>query len=71
MFLAAMACAAIALGIWAAVLRAGVWQGHPDRHRPARVFCARPGALHLHRFEDGSAQLLCGRRLLVRVNVPG
>lgn len=35
-----------------------------------RVECARPAKLELRRFEDGSAQLLCGRRLLVRVEVP-
>lgn len=42
--------------------------------RPAaapRLLCARPGALRLRRFEDGSAQLLCGGRLLARVAVPG
>jgi hypothetical protein len=36
-----------------------------------RVHCGRPEALHLRRFEDGSAQLRCGRRLLARVAVPG
>jgi hypothetical protein len=36
-----------------------------------RVSCARPLTLHLRRFEDGSAQLRCGGRILVRVTVPG
>jgi hypothetical protein len=35
------------------------------------VHCERPATLRLIRFEDGSAQLRCGRRLLVRVSVPG
>jgi hypothetical protein len=34
------------------------------------VECGRPAKLELHRFEDGSARLLCGRRVLVRVEVP-
>ena len=37
---------------------------------PARVECATPVRLHLRRFEDGSARLECGRRILVRVSVP-
>jgi hypothetical protein len=37
---------------------------------PARVECATPARLHLRRFEDGSARLECGRRILVRVSVP-
>jgi len=36
-----------------------------------RVECKRPGTLELRRFEDGSAQLRCARRLLVRVAIPG
>jgi hypothetical protein len=36
-----------------------------------RVHCAAPRTLHLHRFEDRSAQLLCGRRVIVRISVPG
>lgn len=35
------------------------------------VRCERPPKLKLVRFEDGSAQLRCGRRILVRVSVPG
>lgn len=38
---------------------------------PLRAFCARPRALRLRRFEDGSARLECARRTLVRVAVPG
>jgi hypothetical protein len=36
-----------------------------------RVHCPRPSALHLTRFEDGSAQLKCASHILVRVSVPG
>lgn len=36
-----------------------------------RLDCARPSSLRLVRFEDGSAQLRCGPRLLVRVSSPG
>lgn len=37
----------------------------------AGLQCARPSALHLVRFEDGSAQLKCGARVLARISVPG
>lgn len=33
--------------------------------------CAHPSALHLVRFEDGSAQLKCGARVLTRISIPG
>lgn len=36
-----------------------------------RLECHRPPELRLVRFEDGSARLECGRRLLIRVSVPG
>jgi hypothetical protein len=42
----------------------------PQRGVP-KVFCERPRALHLHRFEDRSARLECGGRVIVRVSVPG
>jgi hypothetical protein len=46
--------------------------GRPlPRFQAPRVPCAAPQALRLRRFEDGSARLLCGERLLVRVVVPG
>jgi len=35
-----------------------------------RVQCDQPTRLKLQRFEDGSAKLWCGRRLLLRVGVP-
>jgi hypothetical protein len=38
--------------------------------RALRVACERPRLLRLVRFEDGSARLLCGERVLVRVAVP-
>jgi len=42
-----------------------------EASRPARVSCAQPPRLRLVRFEDGSAQLRCGGRILVRISVPG
>lgn len=38
--------------------------------RVPQVECGRPSKLELRRFEDGSAQLYCGRGLLVRISVP-
>ena len=38
--------------------------------RALRVSCERPRLLRLVRFEDGSARLYCGDRVLVRVAVP-
>jgi hypothetical protein len=38
--------------------------------RALRVSCERPRLLRLVRFEDGSAWLECGKRILVRVSVP-
>ena len=35
-----------------------------------RVQCDQPARLKLQRFEDGSARLWCGARLLLRVGVP-
>jgi hypothetical protein len=43
----------------------------PRNAAPPRVRCAHPGSLSLRRFEDGSAQLRCADRVLVRVAVPG
>jgi hypothetical protein len=40
-------------------------------HVAPRVACGRPGSLRLRRFEDRSARLECGERVLVRVSVPG
>jgi hypothetical protein len=36
-----------------------------------KVFCGQPHSLRLHRFEDRSARLECGGRVIVRVSVPG
>ncbi|MGN6203203.1 MAG: hypothetical protein ACTHNY_12480 [Solirubrobacterales bacterium] len=36
-----------------------------------KVFCERPRTLRLHRFEDRSARLECGARVIVRIAVPG
>lgn len=36
-----------------------------------RIQCRTPHTLRLRRFEDLSAQLLCDRRLIVRISVPG
>ena len=38
--------------------------------RSVGVSCAHPRRLRLVRFEDGSAQLKCAERVLVRVSVP-
>ena len=38
--------------------------------RAPRVACERPRLLRLVRYEDGSARLYCGDRVLVRVSVP-
>lgn len=38
--------------------------------RSVGVSCARPRRLRLLRFEDGSAQLKCAERVLVRISVP-
>ncbi len=43
----------------------------PAASPPAQLSCARAAALRLQRFEDGSAQLRCGPRLLARVSSPG
>jgi hypothetical protein len=43
----------------------------PRNAPPPRVHCPPRRALRLRRFEDGSAQLRCGDRVLVRVAVPG
>jgi hypothetical protein len=45
--------------------------GSEPRGEAPKVFCERPDALHLHRFEDRSARLECGGRVIVRVSVPG
>lgn len=37
----------------------------------SKARCQAPDTLRLRRFEDGSAWLLCGGRVLVRVTVPG
>ena len=37
---------------------------------PGRVECEHPRALRLDRYEDGSARLYCGPRLLLRISVP-
>lgn len=34
------------------------------------VHCEAPRTLHLQRFEDGSARLICNGRVLARVAVP-
>lgn len=52
--------------------RVGVGSAVPAARAAVQVVrCERPSALRLIRFEDGSAQLHCGRRLLVRVTVSG
>ncbi|HEY8081986.1 MAG TPA: hypothetical protein VIE64_00340 [Solirubrobacterales bacterium] len=41
-----------------------------DARTALAVRCEHPATLRLIRFEDGSAQLRCGRRILVRVSIP-
>lgn len=67
-----MAVAALGLGIAAAKPRVTVSSPSPapDLQATPRVHCEKPGALRLLRFEDGSAQLRCAARVLVRVAVP-
>lgn len=45
--------------------------GSDPRGQAPKVFCERPRSLRLHRFEDRSARLECGGRVIVRVAVPG
>lgn len=79
MFVASAAVAVVALfagGAEAAPpaggARVGVGPAVPVARVAVQVVrCDRPPALRLIRFEDGSARLQCGRRLLVRVAVPG
>jgi hypothetical protein len=40
------------------------------RPGPNRVECEHPRALRLDQYEDGSARLYCGPRLLLRISVP-
>jgi hypothetical protein len=77
----ALALASIALGIVASrpqasatprldAMRAETPTGAAYSRR-LRVQCDHPAALHLTRFEDGSARLECAHRVLVLVSVPG
>lgn len=45
--------------------------GSRPRGEVPRVLCEHPRSLRLHRFEDRSARLECGGRVIVRVSVPG
>lgn len=59
----------------AGVVETGAWAAREVRVAPApsapRIECPAPSALRLRRFEDGSAQLLCRDRVIVRISVPG
>lgn len=44
--------------------------GGPAARGVPAVHCGEPKKLRLRRLEDGSAQLYCAARLLVRVHVP-
>jgi hypothetical protein len=62
----------IALAIAAAALAIASGRSPSAPAMPAvRLECAAARILRLHRFEDGSAQLFCGSRLLVRISSPG
>lgn len=45
--------------------------GSEPRVGVPKIFCESPRTLRLHRFEDRSARLECGGRVIVRVSVPG
>ena len=45
-------------------------QPQPLSAGPLRAECEAPRTIRLRRFEDGSAQLFCAGRVLVRVSVP-
>jgi hypothetical protein len=76
-FLVAMAVAAVVLAVTASSPRAEpAISSRPHlvasmTRRPPGARCQKPRALRLVRFEDGSAQLRCGPRILFRVTVPG
>ncbi|MDX6623762.1 MAG: hypothetical protein QOE75_1694 [Solirubrobacterales bacterium] len=60
--------------LFVGVLLAGLDEGaaaEPAIATPVRAHCSAPRTLRLRRFEDHSAQLLCGRRVIVRISVPG
>ena len=57
--------------VFAAILLAVTARGLEAMAGPVRVACDRPNTLRLQRFEDGSAQLRCATRILVRIGVPG
>ncbi len=48
-----------------------VSDARPAAAPPPRIECRSPPSLRLHRFEDGSAQLRCAGRVIVRIAVPG
>lgn len=58
----------------ASIVLLGAWLAwgamSSEGSRVPQVQCGKPARLELRRFEDGSAQLYCDRRLLVRVAVP-
>lgn len=72
LLLIVLALASLALGVAAAKTPAatpifGVAKTSPNA---LRAYCATPATLRLARFEDGSAQLKCASRILVRISVP-
>ena len=69
--LAAIALAVLALSFRATRAAASQRAWAADGQTPIRTECGRPRGLRLVRFEDGSAQLRCAGRILVRVAVPG
>jgi hypothetical protein len=75
--LAALAAAALSLALvgWCHADREVIAAPPPEPSPPAlgppRIECRRPPELRLVRFEDGSARLECGHRLLIRISVPG
>jgi hypothetical protein len=71
--LALIALAALlggATGTQLAATDVSAMQANAARTAVPRLQCEQPRRLHLERFEDGSARLLCGYRLLARIGVP-
>lgn len=67
----ALSVLTLGVSVWPACSSRAVGGAHfPAVAASPRVECATPRNLRLRRFEDGSARLECGHRLLVRVSVP-
>jgi hypothetical protein len=59
------------LSLWGLAIPLNTSAGSEPQGGAPKVYCERPHTLRLHRFEDRSARLECGGRVIVRVSVPG